>query len=198
MEAPWCKNIVIVQDSLAFWPSDGFLALFIFGLSGLVICYRWWRHWEADYSLWVGVLIIIASIFYFQEINIERQKAVQVYQSDSRIDLIGEVSERQISFLGYGVQYDVDAPWGIMNNPLYSRDKIWFKVGSQRVSSDVHRFSFKPGNKCNWWRCDLEHGDTVLVSVDTGRFGKQLYNSNVETFYWDTLRIERCDDNSSD
>lgn len=198
METPWCENIKVVQDSMAFWPSDGFTALLLFGLSGLMTCYASWRYWQPNYWVWLGPFMVVAAAWYFQEINTERHEAIRVFKSDRKTEFIGKVSDQQISFVNGG-KYDVDAPWGFFNNPSSSRSEIWFKVGGQRVKTDVFRFTFRPGNKCNWWSCDLEPDDRVKVSVDKESYGllpdrTKMAKPYLETYYINPLRIERCDD----
>lgn len=193
MEIPWCENITVVQDSMALFPSGGFTALVIFGLTGLIMCYVSWRYLEPEYVLWLGIFIVFTSIWYFGEVNKERQKTVELFQSDNKIEFIGQVSGQYIEFVNGG-KYHVDAPWGVFNNPFATRQNIWFKVDSTIIRSDVFRLNLKPGNKCNWWRCDLDRENRVRVTVDSKRQAKQAGRYGVENYYFDSLRIERCDD----
>lgn len=181
---------------MALWPSDGMTALLIFGLSGILMIYASWRFWEAQYGFWLGAFMVFASVYFFLEVNKERQEAIRVFQSDSKVELIGEVSEIQIKLLNSSDTgsmrsnagfHDVDSPWRHNVWPTKARSRIRFNVGQEPVYTSVNRLSFQSGNKCNFWSCGLEAGDRVRVS--TSEEYRLPFSLNDMA-----LRIERCDD----
>ena len=102
----WCENIKIVQDDLSLWPSREFNVFIILGSNGFLILittllYEKWNegNWTDimwNKGSWTGVIMIFFCLFGFERLSVRTERAANVFMSEQKIELIGDVSDLEI------------------------------------------------------------------------------------------------------
>lgn len=200
MDGAWCENIKVVQNSMAIWPSNGWTLGILFSLIGAYVLYFYSKSELSKYGYIVGLLFILIGGTWWLLILDERSLAVTKYNSYSRFEVIGHVSNIQVEVYEtkFGATYELkiyNAEDLLM--PRGYRNQIMFNVDDKRVVTDVNRLSLFPGNRCNGLDCELKNGDLVRISSTprNWRLRKNLEErQKSQRGFNNPLKIERCDD----
>ena len=189
----WCDNIKMVQDELSLWWSTELIISIAFGAIGFLILLisllyeKWsegtWTDVMWNEGTWTGVFMIFFCIFGIYILS-PNASTVNVFMSDQKIELIGEVSDMEIDLqdrtfeLGGGhsdYQKKVHTSGPVSYNTI-RRDPQMF-LGSYKLPAPVpmligpphSRFSPRPVDII-WFKVDgrLIRSDVMTVGFNPG------------------------------
>lgn len=166
MEAMWCENIKIIEDRLRFWPSTEANILIAVGVLGCIIFLIWLFFVKEDDGVWTGIIMIFISLFGLDGLYKAAERNADIFMSDQKVELIGEVSDLEIEAeltVGQNV-YDTTGPVRFDN---ISRDPKFFSRSYKTITPittstfrlTINRFS--PNNYDTIW---FKVGDQLIQS----------------------------------
>jgi len=189
----WCENIKMVQDELSLWPSSELNLIIALGSIGFFILLsslfyeKWnegtWTDVMWNKGTWTGAILISTSLFGFNILSMSTERTANIFTSDQKVELIGEVSDMEIELQDRTFQPGTSADYretvhtsGPVSYEIIRRDLQMF-LGSYKLPAPVpmligpahSRFSPRPVDIV-WFKVDdrLIKSDVMTVGFNPG------------------------------